>query len=418
MKIHTPASFVTLGDVRHCQIGVECRVRGHTTGEEPGTGGPTCHKRCPRLGHLGRDRQSFVFGGLLDRRRQTDHRLLAREIHIAAFQLTEFKQDINGDGDFLDNKEDEDRTHNQANEITSLDIQGMTGTPFSQHRDKAGNLTRLRRRNAVDTRYTHDAWNRLVKVELGTVPVGTKGEYEDNGLHWRIVREIPSGSAVEERRMYYSASWHLLEERIDSDNTDNSEVWNEEAAAQIVWGLRYIDDAVLRRTDNDQDYNYTDAGERTDYYITDPQFSVCAVIDDTGGLQERVSYSAYGEAQHHFPGDIDGDGDLDSTDTGSYSFKDIDEAGYNPDADINRDGTVNSTDLIWAFNNNEAALAGGQLSDPDGVDGSIGYDGYLFNAETKLYTVRFRHYEPKTGRWLERDPLGHVDGMSMLRQCR
>jgi hypothetical protein len=34
-------------------------------------------------------------------------------------------------------------------------------------------------------------------------------------------------------------------------------------------------------------------------------------------LRERVSDSAYGEAQHHFPGDLDGDGDVDSADTGA-----------------------------------------------------------------------------------------------------
>ncbi|MBX3110319.1 MAG: hypothetical protein KF743_14150, partial [Fimbriimonadaceae bacterium] len=28
------------------------------------------------------------------------------------------------------------------------------------------------------------------------------------------------------------------------------------------------------------------------------------------------------------------------------------------------------------------------------------------------YTVRFRHYDPEIGRWLERDPAGYVDGMN------
>ena len=85
-----------------------------------------------------------------------------------------------------------------------------------------------------------------------------------------------------------------------------------------------------------------------------PRGSACARwLTMPAALQERVSYSAYGEAQHHFPADMDGDGDVDSTDTmwftNLHNLKEIDEAGYN---------------------------------------------GYLFNAETKLYTVRFRHYEP------------------------
>src|SRR5690606_2465735 len=49
---------------------------------------------------------------------------------------------------------------------------------------------------------------------------------------------------------------------------------------------------------------------------------------------------------------------------------------------------------------------------------SVGYAGYIFNAEVPggggLYTVRYRHYDPGLGRWLERDPLGYVDGLSLF----
>lgn len=41
------------------------------------------------------------------------------------------------------------------------------------------------------------------------------------------------------------------------------------------------------------------------------------------------------------------------------------------------------------------------------------WDGYVFNAETKQYHVRFRCYDPVLGRWLERDPLEYEDGMSL-----
>ncbi|QKK07474.1 MAG: hypothetical protein HND58_04405 [Planctomycetota bacterium] len=329
-----------------------------------------------------------------------------------------WEQDLNGDGSFNpSNSETEDRGHNAANEITSLDIQGLTGSPFTQHRDKAGNWTRNKRSAASNIGYTHDAWNRLVKVrQLQTIPASTLGEYEYNGLHWRTVKRT-AGDA--ERRMFYSASWQLLEERFDSDTSDGGGVFAEEKCSQTIWGLRDIDDAVLRRTDTDQDYNYADAGERTDYFITDPQFSMVAVVSDTAALQERVAYSAYGEARHHFPFDLDGDGDVDSTDTGLISItKTIDQAGYNPDADIDRNGTVNSIDYIAALGAGKAALAKGLVSDPSGPNSPIGYDGYLFNAETKLYTVRFRHYEPVTGRWIERDSLGYVDGQNGLEFVR
>lgn len=43
----------------------------------------------------------------------------------------------------------------------------------------------------------------------------------------------------------------------------------------------------------------------------------------------------------------------------------------------------------------------------------MGYCGYVMNQESGLYTVRFRHYEPVWGRWIERDPIGYADSMSL-----
>lgn len=60
----------------------------------------------------------------------------------------------------------------------------------------------------------------------------------------------------------------------------------------------------------------------------------------------------------------------------------------------------------------KAALPGGWI----GADGSahvIGYCGYVFNQESGLYTVRFRHYDPVWGRWISRDPAGYMDSMSL-----
>jgi RHS repeat-associated protein len=41
------------------------------------------------------------------------------------------------------------------------------------------------------------------------------------------------------------------------------------------------------------------------------------------------------------------------------------------------------------------------------------FAGYRFDLETGLYQVRHRQYHPTLGRWLQRDPLGYVDGMSL-----
>jgi RHS repeat-associated protein len=48
-----------------------------------------------------------------------------------------------------------------------------------------------------------------------------------------------------------------------------------------------------------------------------------------------------------------------------------------------------------------------------GPDNPIGWDGYVFNAETRLYTVRYRTYEPVLGRWMQRDPLEYLPGAAL-----
>src|SRR5690606_18727700 len=58
--------------------------------------------------------------------------------------------------------ETEDRTHNGVNELLERD-QGTGGTDETLTHDLAGNL-RTRVANSITTTYTHDAWNRLVKV--------------------------------------------------------------------------------------------------------------------------------------------------------------------------------------------------------------------------------------------------------------
>jgi len=142
-------------------------------------------------------------------------------------------------------------------------------------------------------------------------------------------------------------------------------------------------------------------------------FNVVAVIDDAAKLVERVRYTPYGQARHSWKSDVDGDGDSDSADQSiisSVQNKTIDQAGYDADADINRSGKITLADS--ALYSAKSALAAGSISDYGAgkPDSSVGYGGYLFNAEGMYYSVRHRSYGPKLGRWFERDPAGSIDG--------
>ena len=177
---------------------------------------------------------------------------------------------------------------------------------------------------------------------------------------------------------------------------------------QYVWGQGYIDNLLLHREGGD-----------TWYHLTDVQFSTVAILDGAAALVERVSYDAYGKARHHYMADWEGNGgvtqakiDQINTVAGGANHA-IGEANYNPDMDIDRNGDVQTADYTIAnTEGTHAALAKGLISDPS-VDNQIGYDSYVFNAETLQYLARNRNYDPDHGRWIERDPAGYVDGMNL-----
>ncbi len=238
-----------------------------------------------------------------------------------------------------------------------------------------------------------------------------RSEYRYNGLNWRTLKRTYLFSGDQQRLMYYSANWQLLEERIDDDWSAQSST--DDRHMQYVWGPRYIDDIIARR-----ETRLDGPGMETWYHLTDAQFSTVAIItDDTAEIVERISYSAYGKARHHLAGDLNGDGATGVPDMNALNGN----SGNYGLGDLDRDGAVDSDDLTMLFGHWGAAAADGQLSTTDNI---IGYCGYIFNAESPgadngyLYTVRHRHYEPGLGRWLERDPLGYVDGMGLYEYVR
>jgi len=237
---------------------------------------------------------------------------------------------------------DQDRTHTEANELEFITTNAGTAWPDPLH-DRTGNMIKMPRPSSLANYYlaTYDAWNRLVKVTDGTNPVA---EYAYDGVNRRTVKKrYSSGSLTETRDFYYSDQWQVIEERLATTVVE-----------QFIWGIRYVDDLILRDRD-------VGAGviERL-YACQDANFNVVALTDTGGFASLRFGYDAYGVPEPLDP-------------------------QFGP--------TSNTT---W----------------------EVRYAGYRWDRETGLYQVRNRALHPALGRWCTRDPLGFSAGVNLYEYTR
>ncbi|MBL4697771.1 MAG: hypothetical protein JKX70_02955 [Phycisphaerales bacterium] len=355
--------------------------------------------------------------------------------------------DLNGSGVFESGDETEIRTHNLANELLSREGEPGSGpfgtTPILQPTyDDAGNYTKNGGSGSKSLEYVYDAWNRLVRVERKVVG-GTNFsilENEYNPVGWRVIRRMDTSDGAydgldEERQYYFNTGWQMVEEHVDTSYSSGSS-FSKDYASQQFWGTRYIDDAVAKRIDRDNDGDWAEAADQY-FYLTDAMFSVRAMTDRAGYVRERIDYTPYGVAMHRYAGDYNGDGVIGTGDLTILSAQgggsvDPGDAGYDPHVDLNGDGLLDGTDIsifladnAFVTTNGNGVPPDGWLGDPsrtssDGTDNAFGYDGYWFDAAGAtdagsfgLYAVRNRVYDPGLGRWLTKDPAGFVDGRSL-----
>jgi RHS repeat-associated protein len=162
----------------------------------------------------------------------------------------------------------QNRTHNEVNEITNITESTGTAWPTPGH-DAAGNLTSVPQPLSLGNGYTltWDAWNRLMTVKAGSTMVAT---YAYDGA----TRRVSKNDGTNTRNYYYSDQWQVLEERLNSSTSEDR---------QFVWGILSIDDLILR-----------DNGSTRKYALKDAMGSVTAIVDTSGTVQERYGYSGFG----------------------------------------------------------------------------------------------------------------------------
>jgi RHS repeat-associated protein len=242
-----------------------------------------------------------------------------------------FKEDDTGDGTW---DLSQLRSSNTVNEIISI-TESAGPSWFTPAYDAAGNMTIFPKPSDPTSNYTgiYDAWNRLVAIQEDGFLVA---EYVYDGAKRRAIAMVyNSGVLFKLRHFYYTDNWRSIEERVD--NSAN-------ASQQFVWGLRYVDDLVLRDSHTESDNSLDDRS----YCSQDANGNVVGLIDSHGSIQERVAYSSYGVPLF-----------------------------LSPDWESQSD--------VFQF--------------------EVLFAGYRFDADTGHYSVRNRIFHSLLGTWQTRDPL-------------
>ena len=257
---------------------------------------------------------------------------------------------------------DQDRSHNEVNEIT--DISETTGTAWATPvHDRAGNMTGVPKPASLSSSLTlkWDAWNRLVEAKDGQTVIGI---YEYDALHRRIKRHIDSQAPDNPNGVdtyvhyFYNSAWQVLETR--DTTTESAPPETLQPDWQYVWSPRYIDAPVLRDRNTDADGLCDD--ERL-YYLNDANFNVTTLVDTSGDAVERYLYEPYGK--------------------------------------------VTMYDGSWANVRSASSCANVVL-----------YTGRERDPETGLCHCRRRHYSSEFGRFLSRDPNEFMDGVGLYSYAR
>jgi len=255
-----------------------------------------------------------------------------------------FREDDDGDGSWNLNQ---NRTANKVNEITNVTESTGPGWVTPAY-SAAGNMTTVPKPADPTTSFTatYDAWNRLVKL-VDTTSSNTVAEYEYDAAKRRVIQKSYTGGSLDEtRHLFYTEprKWQVIEERVDSDTDPNR---------QFVWGLRYIDDLVLR----DRDTTGNGTLDERRYALQDANWNVTSTADTSGTVQQRMVYQAYGTP-------------------------------------------------VFLTN----AFASGTNSD----DWETLYAGYRWDAVAILYHVRHRCMNSVIGCWNQCDPLRYADSLNLL----
>ena len=261
----------------------------------------------------------------------------------------------------------------------TLDTNGAVQETLTH--DDAGNLTY----DGV-YQYTYDAWNRLVTItkayrdDQGTLQTGsTVATLSYDGLGRRITKAIQNSADLDATYHYHYDNQSIVEIRNGSDQVIKHQVWGN-LAGQYVDNLVQI--AVNGDPIDDPEFDPTDPDHNSQFYyaLQNANFNVLGLVDDTGQLVERYEYTPYGKRQVYLsPGTNDPDASAPTS--------------------VSRRVTVDGIAMAYGIN-------------------EVGHHGLSHDEETGLVYNRARMRHPRLARFMQRDPLGYVDGFNLYEYVR
>ena len=156
------------------------------------------------------------------------------------------------------------------------------------------------------------------------------------------------GRGIEVATYMYDARNHRIKTTVGTTVTLKyfNQNWQEvesvtnNVATTYIYGLRYIDDIICRTT-----------GSETLYALQDPNWNVCALVNASGVVQERMTYDSFGKPAFR-----------------NANFTAKTASSYN-----------------WTKT----------------------FTGQVYDSETGLMLYRNRYYHPALGRFITRDPIGY-----------
>ncbi|MBV9764303.1 MAG: hypothetical protein JOZ48_05605 [Acidobacteriaceae bacterium] len=252
----------------------------------------------------------------------------------------------------------------------------MPITQTSYNLDPVGNWNSKTTDMVTQTR-VHNAVNELIKIDTTNLIYDANGNLRTDATYTyaydeenRLTKVTRNADSAVVGQYQYDALSRRVQKIADPAGTatttiylyDSTRIVEEQNSlnatqATYVYG-NYVDEVLTM-----------DRGGQTYYYHQNALWSVEAVTDSTGTAAERYSYDAYGYVTV--------------------------TTGTGVSLPLNPWGTPYSA-----------------------IGNPYVFTGRQMDEETGLYFYRARYYDPRKGRFLQRDPFGYVDGMNLYEYAK